>query len=329
MSHSKDPETGGLLSATRERWNRLPAWQKWTSGLVPFTALGVLSFNVTAGLIGGDDTTTETSPSPSTHINTAGNVLAVKIDNVKAARPSTGVQAAKVVYVEQVESGLTRLMAVYGANNLPSRIGPVRSAREADLDILKEYGHAGFAYSGATSTLIPIIRSADVLDFEHGQTSWAYSRSSSRPAPHNLYLSPSALRLHDAPDLKLTTSEPPKGGEKNTLVRVKFPAATYSFQWTGRTYSVYMDGYRASNTDTGNSYAHTVIVQDVEYKDAVHGSKKTPYAQTIGSGDMEMYRNGMKYEGKWERDKGSDKTKYLVNGKQVYPDSGQTWILLK
>ena len=41
------------------------------------------------------------------------SVLAVKIDNVRAARPQTGIDSADVGYAEQVAGGLSRLMAVY------------------------------------------------------------------------------------------------------------------------------------------------------------------------------------------------------------------------
>ena len=59
-----------------------------------------------------------------------GPVLAVKIDNTSPARPRIGVDAADIVYVEPVEAGLTRLLAIY-ASTLPPEVGPVRSARES------------------------------------------------------------------------------------------------------------------------------------------------------------------------------------------------------
>ena len=39
-------------------------------------------------------------------------ILVVKIDDTNAAHPQIGVESADVVYVEQVEAGLTRLAAV-------------------------------------------------------------------------------------------------------------------------------------------------------------------------------------------------------------------------
>jgi len=54
-------------------------------------------------------------------------ILVVKIDDTRAAHPQIGLEYADVVYVEQVEGGLTRLAAVY-SSQLPPLIGPVRSA---------------------------------------------------------------------------------------------------------------------------------------------------------------------------------------------------------
>ena len=46
-------------------------------------------------------------------IGTNGKVIAVKFDDTKAAHPQEGVEAADVVFVTQVEAGLTRLMGIY------------------------------------------------------------------------------------------------------------------------------------------------------------------------------------------------------------------------
>src|SRR5690606_13459808 len=69
----------------------------------------------------------------------AAPALGVKVDNVAAARPPTGLAPAEVVYVEPVEGGFTRLLALYGEQK-PPVVGPVRSARESDLQLLAQYG---------------------------------------------------------------------------------------------------------------------------------------------------------------------------------------------
>ena len=90
-----------------------------------------------------------------------GPLLAVKIDDTKEAHPQIGITDADVVYVEQVESGLTRLLALY-SSNYPDEIGPVRSARISDIDLLAQYGRVAFAYSGSQTKMRPVLAEANL-----------------------------------------------------------------------------------------------------------------------------------------------------------------------
>ena len=119
-----------------------------------------------------------------------GSVLAVKIDNVRAARPQTGLDAADIVYAEQVEGGLSRLMAVY-ATELPETVGPVRSARESDLELLRQFDEPTLAFSGAQGKLLPLIDRAPAARRRPRRTPRTRTTgATSKPIPHNLYLRP-------------------------------------------------------------------------------------------------------------------------------------------
>ena len=73
-----------------------------------------------------------------------GKVLAVKFDDTTYAHPQAGVESADVVIVTQVEAGLTRLMGIY-SSNYPEVLGPVRSARISDVDILAQLEKLDFS----------------------------------------------------------------------------------------------------------------------------------------------------------------------------------------
>src|SRR5689334_24436423 len=81
----------------------------WTAALLAVTVTGSLMTGCTTGGGPGDDGRApdpgrSRSPSPDesgTGRPDTGSVLAVKIDNVPAARPQTGLDAADVVYAEQ------------------------------------------------------------------------------------------------------------------------------------------------------------------------------------------------------------------------------------
>ena len=114
---------------------------------------------------------------------TNGPVLVVKIDDTNAAHPQIGLEDADVVYIEQVEGGLTRLAAFF-SSVIPMRIGPVRSARISDIEIMSQYGRVAFAYSGAQKKLLPVIAAANVANLgAQAQSPTIYTRDAARNAP--------------------------------------------------------------------------------------------------------------------------------------------------
>ncbi|MEY4000215.1 MAG: hypothetical protein RLZZ626_570, partial [Actinomycetota bacterium] len=55
-------------------------------------------------------------------------IVAVKVPaNQKGAYPLYGLKSASLVYVEPVERGFTRHIALYGTDKVPAKVGPVRS----------------------------------------------------------------------------------------------------------------------------------------------------------------------------------------------------------
>src|SRR6266568_983690 len=209
----------------------------------------------------GAPPTTTPPPKPPTLLP----VLAVKIDNVGPARPQTGIGAADVVYVELVEGGLTRLLAVY-SSHLPPAIGPVRSARRTDLDLLAQYGRPTLAYSGAAAQILALLHDAPLTNASPAEAGGAYYRGGSRPAPHNLYVRPARLPVATTPPpTTLQSGPPPPGGTPTTTQRVIYPAAFYDFTWSagpGR-WLVSMDGTPDVTTDSGQLTAATVVIERV------------------------------------------------------------------
>ncbi|MDQ1680612.1 MAG: hypothetical protein QOI42_1471, partial [Frankiaceae bacterium] len=118
-------------------------------------------------------------------------VIAVKIDNTAGGRPQTGLNQADIVYVEEVEGGLSRVMAVF-QSTMPPRIGPVRSARESDLEILAAYGKVALAYAGAQPAVNALVLSSPQVAANEDNGNFMF-RDWSRNAPYNLYLDPAKL----------------------------------------------------------------------------------------------------------------------------------------
>ncbi|WP_333769390.1 DUF3048 domain-containing protein [Streptomyces sp. IBSBF 2435] len=255
----------------------------------------------------------------------AGHVLAVKIDNVPAARPQTGLNDAALVYAIEVEGGLSRLMAVFDSKHLPAAVGPVRSARETDPQLLAEYDHPALAFSGAQSMLLPVLKKSTELTAVTGTKD--FYRRHDRSAPHNEYLRPAkpAAKGGTAKDIGLRfEAATPAGGTAAATAAARMPAARFSFTWNGTHYRVAMDGKASPWT------ADNVIVQHVQVKESDYHSRTgyVPYSQTVGHGSALVLRNGRSYAATWDRPSPASGTAYTFQGRTLPLHPGRTWIVL-
>ncbi|MFF0157108.1 DUF3048 domain-containing protein [Streptomyces sp. NPDC005263] len=284
----------------------------------------------------GEPRTRQQSPSPAESGAHGASPLAVKIDNAAAARPQTGLNSADIVYAEQVEGGLSRLMAVY-ATKLPKAVGPVRSARESDLELLRQFERPTLAFSGAQSKLLPLINKAPLDARPPGKAAGAYYRGTDKPAPHNLYLRPNKL-LSSAPGADALTTgfhygSAPGGGQPEKSRTVRYPSARFTFSWSaeqGR-WLVSMDGTPAVTTDGGRMAPATVVVQHVKIRaSAFHDflGNNTPFTETVGSGKAEVLRGGRAYDVNWKRAPATDGTDFTTaDGKPMNFARGQVWVV--
>jgi len=277
------------------------------------------------------------SPFTGEPVHSLSRVLAVKIDNIVYARPQTGLTHADIVYVLPVEGGLSRFLAVF-SSDYPPVIGPVRSAREDDLPLLRQFGRPAFAYSGATATLLPFIhRTARIVDLYDGIAA-GYYRGTRRIAPYNLYAhtrqllrqAPGASRAHD---IGFRFGPPPPGGKVTRAASVSYPAASFGFTWSaakGR-WLVSMDGVPAVTTDGGRLSPATVVVEHTTVRTSrfLEYGKPPPYAETVGSGMALVLRDGKAWTTHWSRPNANSGTTFTTaSGQRMTFAQGQVWIVL-
>ena len=112
--------------------------------------------------------------------------LAAKVDNHPAARPQLALDQADIVFEELVEGGLTRYVAIWHSD-LPPEIGPVRSVRPMDPDIVSPFGGI-LAYSGGQQRFVEAMLRTPVESAIHGQSNVNdfFYRSPDKVAPHNV-----------------------------------------------------------------------------------------------------------------------------------------------
>lgn len=265
-------------------------------------------------------------------------MLAVKLDNTVNSHPHAGLMSADVVYLEEVEYGLTRFMAVF-SSKYPKVIGPVRSARESDLEILQQYGRVAFAFSGANPVILPEIASAPLYPLSNDAGAGGYSRSPDRTAPWDLFADPDELlrgarKATDAKDVGFTFDEEvPLGGKKAKGFTAFWPSAQARFEWSAKEgrWLLWMDGAPAMTTEGPQLGGSTVIIQrvDVYPSDLVDtNGAATPTTETVGKGDAWVFRNGEVWPVTWSRPDADAGTSWKYEGKDLALDPGQVWVLL-
>ena len=271
-------------------------------------------------------------------------ILAVKIDDSTPAHPQIGVEDADLVYVEQVEGGITRLAAIY-TSKLPPLIGPIRSARISDLEILSQFGRVGFAYSGAQSKMRPVIAAANLenLSAERNPPS-IYGKDPNRPGPVDMILKPDLLleRANANPKIRIDTAvaspfifgEQPAAVAITSSVKVKWPSARYELRWDVESskWLIYFNDKPKLAASGIHLYADTAIIQIVSITPSIYGDKFgeiTPFSKTTGSGKAVLLRDGFAYPVDWQRNLESDVTSWRSDdGKDVKFKAGKIWILL-
>jgi Protein of unknown function (DUF3048) N-terminal domain/Protein of unknown function (DUF3048) C-terminal domain len=269
-------------------------------------------------------------------VKSLGPVLAVKIDNIVYARPQTGLQAADIVYVIPVEGGLTRFMAVY-SSHIPPVVGPVRSARQSDLDLLAQFGRPAFAWSGATPHLVPFVERAPIVDL-YALSVAGYYRDPDRIAPYNLYanakqLIAEAKGASKARDIGFRFGALPAGGKSAASYSVQYPETSYTFRWSAKAgrWLAWIDGAPAMATEGGQLGGSTVIIQYTQITTSrfeEYGGRP-PYAKSTGAGTAVILRDGKEYTVHWSRPSLDGGTTYTrPDGQRMLFAPGQVWVVL-
>jgi len=275
-----------------------------------------------------------------------GPILAIKIDDTASAHPQLNLDQADVIYIEQVEGGLTRIASIFSnPKTLPDLVGPVRSARISDLDILAQYGRVGFVFSGAQTLFYPKIKEANVenISADHEPPS-IYSRDPSRSAPTDLIVHPKLLltksidvekRKIDLPkDPGWTFGSAPSGGAVVTSVSMKWPASRYSATWSSveKRWLMSYDGKPDLAVSGLQMGSPTLIIQKVVITPSIYHDREggvTPFSQTVGSGTAYLMRDGRAIPIFWNRSSPEVATTWtLKDGTPAHFATGQIWIAL-
>ena len=263
--------------------------------------------------------------------------FAVKIDNHQLARPQIALDAADLVFDLRAE-GVTRFMAVFHSQ-VPDTVGPVRSSRTSDFDLLRGLDHPVYASSGGNPTVMGGVAGIPVHALTN-QTRTEYFRQPGRPAPHNLVVHPQdllALVPAETPEPKPWFAYRAAGDELSDLaeaveetVTIDFTnTPTVTFDWDGGAegWLRSQDG-AAHVTDAGDRVAPANVVIMVTTYGQSAADATSPEVHSTGTGELIVLTAGHKVAGTWSRPSATDKPQLLDgNGTEISLTPGQTWVL--
>lgn len=265
--------------------------------------------------------------------------LAGKIDNHPSARPQVGLDEADIVFEELVEGGLTRYIAIWHSS-LPAEIGPVRSVRPMDPEIVSPFGGI-FAYSGGQVRFIQMMQEAPVYNAIHGQpdTEETFYRTSAKVAPHNVLVkAPELVDQHlnlpaperqfaYAPSVEESTAV--VAGSPVTSMNPRFSGfSSPSWEWDGTqgTFLRFQTNGAADSASSGNQiFATNVVVLQV----GIDVVEDIPTTRLVNQGKGWVATGGSILEINWF--KATPESPIILttdDGEEVRLGVGNTWIEL-
>ena len=261
--------------------------------------------------------------------------VGVKIENSPEARPQTGLDVADVVYEEVVDGGVTRFWAFFNST-IPETVGPVRSVRAMDPQIITPFGGV-IAYSGGTEPNVAAIRATGLVWVDENNARDAFFRESTRSSPHNLYGRPPLILerggtpVPPAPVFQFLDPEQGQtftGGEPITSFHLNYELGyDVSYVWDAtdggwKRFQRADEPFLAAGIPETQIAPTNVVVQFVPYAGFGEGD-------LFGSGEVWIFSNGQLIRGTWTRIyPGVPPVFNDAAGAPILLTPGRTWVEL-
>jgi len=273
--------------------------------------------------------------------------IAVVHDNVGGALPQLGISRAGIIYEILVESGLTRMLALYHDVSDAGVLGSVRSARHNTVEIVYGYD-AIMIHSGHSFIARDMMNNIglDRANGSEGPNSHIFSRNPNRSSPHNhqttgdrimRFLPESGFRLEHEEDfrnaLRFTEDGTPENGNPAMSIELRFSSES---KRTHFTYSQDDNVYRMrqnnrSYVDGNNSQAigftNVLILKTFVGADPRDGGGTLREITTTGRGEGYFINGGKYIEIVWSREDIMSQFVYtLKDGSALELGIGKTYI---
>lgn len=265
--------------------------------------------------------------------------LVVKISNYpQSVIPQAGLNAADIVFEEIINDGATRLAAVYHSDDVDP-VGPIRSGRAQDINLLLSLQRPLYAWSGGNPAVTRAIRDSELIDLSAVNGSSGYYRRSGRSDANTLFSTSEALWAQTTdeagrptPVFPYVREDDELTGEAATQIAVQMDDTRLVWE-----YDEESDGYvrtqngREHTTETADGlepvWAKNVVVMLADY--GVNTFDGNPDAQVLGTNPVYVFTNGIVQEGVWLRFMPEDPFQFFDNFDDLNPlpvQPGRTWM---
>lgn len=265
--------------------------------------------------------------------------LVVKISNYpQSIIPQSGLNSADIVFEEVINDGATRLAAVYHSQGVDP-VGPIRSGRAQDINLLLSLKRPLYAWSGGNPAVTRAIRESDLIDLSAVNGSSGYYRRSGRSDANTLFSSSEALWEQSTPEAGRPTPVFPyvRGDEViegDPATRIEIEMDDMRIVWE---YDEETDGYyrtqngREHTTETADGvepvWVKNVVAMLADY--GVNTFDGNPDAQVLGTNPVYVFTGGVVQNGSWLRFMPEDPFEFFdnfddLNRLPVQP--GRTWM---
>lgn len=264
--------------------------------------------------------------------------IAAKIDNHWDARPQVGLERTDILFEELVEGGITRYVAIW-QSDIPELLGPVRSIRPMDPDIVSPFGGI-ICYSGGQYRFVQLMLNTPVYNAIHGQsdTENTFFRSKTKDAPHNVMVkAQEVLAQHTdiappqqqfAYSLDGPSSSAGKAGIPTSAIQYRFSDIYYgTWNWDAAGNKWMRVQQDAADLDSnGNQLSATNVVA---LRVNVVNDGGVPKTELYGGGEAWFSSGGATVHGSWSKASATEAIRLVDdNGVTVRLAAGNTWFEL-
>ncbi len=264
--------------------------------------------------------------------------LVVKISNYPpSVLPQAGLNAADLVIEEVINDNATRLAAVFHTTGADP-VGPIRSGRAQDINLLLALDRPLFAWSGGNPAVTRAVEESDLVDLSMLR-SRGYYRRSGRSDANTLFSNTEVLWEQTTDEAGrppvifpyLAPGEEPEGEEATSIeVTLDGVDARWEYDAESGRYFRFQDGAEhttETSDDVEPVWVDNVVVMKADY--GVNTFDGNPDAQVLGSNPVYIFTGGTVQEGTWLRFEPEDPLGFFVDVEDLEPlglQPGRTWL---